>query len=243
MQHTRILTINFQRDGQLVTVHPALVGGQLLVDCGFPGQLPSLMAVAEQAGYNLANLVTAMATHHDWDHIGCLAAIKARYSHVQIAASAADAPMIEGRSKSLRLEQTERLEPALPADQQAASRARRAALAAVETVKVDRILRDGDVIGPGGARVVATPGHMPGHLAVFVEDDGLLIAGDALTAVDGELRPPNPLYTLDMPTAIASLKRLLSLPIQRILCYHGGLVEGDVKAALAALVDGDLGLR
>ena len=45
---------------------------------------------------------------------------------------------------------------------------------------------DGDEVF--GLQVVATPGHTPGHVAVFDPDSGVLVAGDALTnTIDGVL--------------------------------------------------------
>ena len=237
MKFTRMLSLYFPRDGQEVTVNPGVVGGELLVDCGFPGQLPALEAAMDKAGLSPGGLRTVMATHHDWDHVGCLAAIKRTWPHLLVAASADDAARLEGREKSRRLVQAEALQAGLPADQQEAGRRFMAALSAVEPVRVDRILKDGELVGPGGARVVATPGHMPGHLAVFVEEDGLLIAGDSLIADQGRLLMANPRYTLDMAGARESVRRLLDLPIQRVLCFHGGLVEKDVRKAMLAMLD------
>ena len=237
MKFTHILSLSFLRDGQEVTVHPVVVGGELLVDCGFPGQLPALEAALGEAGLSPAGLRTIMATHHDWDHVGCLASLKCAWPQLQVAASADDAARLEGREKSRRLVQAENLQADLPPEQQEAGRRFMAALSAVEPVRVDRILKDGEIVGPGGARVVATPGHMPGHLAVFVEEDGLLIAGDSLIADQGRLLMANPRYTLDMAGARESVRRLLDLPIQRVLCFHGGLVEGDVRKAMLEMLE------
>lgn len=42
-------------------------------------------------------------------------------------------------------------------------------------------LHDGDVISVGGGlRVVHTPGHTPGHIALLHEDSGVLITGDSI---------------------------------------------------------------
>lgn len=43
-----------------------------------------------------------------------------------------------------------------------------------------------------GLRVVTTPGHTPGHIAVFDADSAVLAAGDALTTTfDGILSGPS----------------------------------------------------
>jgi hypothetical protein len=39
-----------------------------------------------------------------------------------------------------------------------------------------------------------------------------------------------------MAGARDSVRRLLELPIRRVLCFHGGLVEGDVRGAMLAML-------
>lgn len=43
---------------------------------------------------------------------------------------------------------------------------------------------DGSVPGPSEWRWLHTPGHTAGHVSLFRERDGLLLAGDALATVD-----------------------------------------------------------
>jgi hypothetical protein len=40
-----------------------------------------------------------------------------------------------------------------------------------------------------------------------------------------------------MAGARESVRRLLNLPIQRVLCFHGGLVEGDVRGAMLEMLE------
>ncbi len=84
----------------------------------------------------------------------------------------------------------------------------------------------------GGARVVFTPGHTPGHISLYLEGSKILIAGDALTAEGGYLNGPNPSVTLEMSTAIRSTQRLADLDIDTIVCYHGGVVSEDANGQL-----------
>lgn len=81
-------------------------------------------------------------------------------------------------------------------------------------------------------RVIATPGHTPGHMSFFDERDGTLYAGDAFVGV-GRLRVvcdapwyfPN-LFTWNNSLSLASAKRLVDLPVQRVACGHGAVREG-----------------
>jgi glyoxylase-like metal-dependent hydrolase (beta-lactamase superfamily II) len=63
-----------------------------------------------------------------------------------------------------------------------------------------------------------------------------LIAGDALTAERGHLNGPNPPLTLDMRTALQSMRRLADLDVDTIVCYHGGVVREDANGQLRRVV-------
>jgi glyoxylase-like metal-dependent hydrolase (beta-lactamase superfamily II) len=102
--------------------------------------------------------------------------------------------------------------------------------------KVDRTLNDGEELPlHGGIEVIHTPGHTPGHLSLFVEKAGLLIAGDELRVEEGELVGPSEWATPDMERANASLRKLLDYRIDYVLCYHGGLYGPDASERIAQL--------
>jgi glyoxylase-like metal-dependent hydrolase (beta-lactamase superfamily II) len=65
-----------------------------------------------------------------------------------------------------------------------------------------------------------------------------LITGDALNVSDGLLAGPNPAYTPDVATALASLKKLAAYDIETVICYHGGVYRGDANRRIAVLSDG-----
>ena len=92
-----------------------------------------------------------------------------------------------------------------------------------------RALRDGDEVF--GLQIVATPGHTPGHLAVFDPDTGVLLAGDALTNPGG-LAGPDPQFTEDMDAATQSVRKLARLAPSTILVGHGDPVVDGAAAAL-----------
>lgn len=95
-----------------------------------------------------------------------------------------------------------------------------------------RALGDGEEVF--GLRVVATPGHTAGHLAVFDEETGVLVAGDALTN-DGGLAGSNPQFTEDEAAAAASVARLADLRPRTILVGHGPPVTEGAAEALQRL--------
>ena len=110
---------------------------------------------------------------------------------------------------------------------------------AADLVEVDaarrlRPLDDGDDVF--GLQIVATPGHTAGHVAVFDQDTGVLVAGDALTNAGG-LTGSNPRYTEDEAAAVASVRKLAKLRPGTILVGHGDPVVDRAAAALAQLAE------
>ena len=98
---------------------------------------------------------------------------------------------------------------------------------------VDQQLHDGERLDlAGGMRVIATPGHTPGHMCLYHEPSRTLIAADALTAQGGTLNGPNQGATLDLAQAARSIAKLAALDIATIVCYHGGVVQNDAGAQL-----------
>ena len=238
----RILDLNIvSMNGERAPVlHPVLVCGDdglVLVDAGYPGQAERFAEAARQNGADLRDLRAIVITHHDYDHIGSLRALKTMFPGARVVSSAVERDYISGAKRSLRLEQAERLLESLPEGDRAGALAFQKTLESVESTPVDVTVADGDLLPYcGGIRIVATPGHMPGHISVSIESEKTLISGDALAAENGVLLMANPQYTLDMETARRSVAKLAGMDIDRIWCYHGGLVEGNIRAALTSML-------
>jgi glyoxylase-like metal-dependent hydrolase (beta-lactamase superfamily II) len=110
-------------------------------------------------------------------------------------------------------------------------------------VPVELPAEDGKVFDfCGGVEIVATPGHLPGHIAVYIRELKTIVMGDAMNTNGVSLQPANPAYTVDMAEAAKSTEKLLKYDIDQVICYHGGVFAGPVKAALAALVEGYKGM-
>lgn len=93
---------------------------------------------------------------------------------------------------------------------------------------------DGDEVF--GLRVLATPGHTPGHISVFDPETGLLVAGDALVSdAGGRIAGPNPGFTDDLELAHESVRGLPADEVTTILVGHGEPVLDDGGAQLAEL--------
>jgi glyoxylase-like metal-dependent hydrolase (beta-lactamase superfamily II) len=101
-------------------------------------------------------------------------------------------------------------------------------------------VRDGDRVL--GVRIVATPGHTPGHVCAHDEEAGLLLAGDAIVngvsigGTTGEgIEPSPPEFTADTDLALESVGVLADLRPATILFGHGDPVTAGAAAALDEL--------
>jgi glyoxylase-like metal-dependent hydrolase (beta-lactamase superfamily II) len=103
--------------------------------------------------------------------------------------------------------------------------------------RVDRELADGDEIElDGGARIVHTPGHTPGSIAVYVPSRRLLFAGDAAANLFG-LRPPIGMFTEDHIEARASIRKLAQLDFDVVCFGHGKPLDKDASRAFRRLAE------
>jgi hydroxyacylglutathione hydrolase len=87
-----------------------------------------------------------------------------------------------------------------------------------------RRLVEGDRVGD--FTVIETPGHSPGHIALWRPDDKVLLAGDVVTAINvltgrkGLHEPPR-VFTLDPERNRRSAHRLAALGAETVLFSHG----------------------
>lgn len=116
-----------------------------------------------------------------------------------------------------------------------------AAYAGGEDIPAIAAMRAVTAVGDGedvfGLRIVTTPGHTAGHIAVLDEVGRILVAGDALGTTGGTLAGSNPQFTDDAAAAKASIVKLGKLEFDILLVGHGEpILEGasDQVAALAA---------
>jgi len=210
------LPVTVSRGDTEQTFTPAAVEtprGLLLFDVGLAGTLDLLGAALDDAGFALEDVDTVLLTHQDGDHCGALAELRERTDPF-VVAHGPTARIVEGHE-----------DPRSGPDR-------------YPTARVD-LAFDGSVTvetDAGPARVIPTPGHTPDHVSVFFPDSGFLLAGDALTADEGGLQPPNEGFTEAMDRALESVGTLAELGVTSTLCFHGGYVEAgsDRLEAIAA---------
>lgn len=211
----------------------------VLIDTGFPGQLPEIRSALEAAGVPFSRLSHVVITHQDVDHIGTLQEIlKAAEHEIQVVAHKEEKPFIEGDKRPLKMtkERLAAMFAHLPEEKREEASAK-----FLEALKspVNKTVEDGEVLPwCGGITVIHTPGHTPGHICLYLNQFKTLIAGDALNVLAGQLTGPNPEFTPDMEMAGKSLGKLIPLEIERVVCYHGGVWGDKVKERLQELVKG-----
>lgn len=235
-----VLDVRFHWNGQEQVLYPVVLQDEketVLVDGGYPGFLPLLETAAQKHHLSVGQLTGIIVTHHDNDHMGALFEIKENFPHIKVYASKVEAPYIEGRQKSLRVEQAEALFDCLPDEQKEGALQFQNSLKAVKPVQVDETIdQEGELSFLKGVDAVFTPGHMPGHLSLYVKEEKTLIAADAVVFENGQLDIANPSFTLDLPKAVQSVQKLTGLEMEKLICYHGGVVEKDVRQRLEKLV-------
>lgn len=208
-----------------------------LVDCGYEQTVPQLEKALAAEGVSFSQLTGIVLTHHDIDHVGGAYAIKEKHPEVPIYAPAAEVRYINGEEEPLRLQQAKAIYDCLAAEQKPAAKTFQAFLETVKPVSVDFILdTTGDWPLAGAVEIIPTPGHTPGHFSLYVSREKTLIAADAVVIEKGGLNLANPAYTLDLPAAIRSLDTLRALKIEKLVCYHGGLLTDNVAEALDSLL-------
>lgn len=205
------IPLEYDFGDRTMTIHPTAVEterGLLLIDAGLPGAREQFESALDDAGHDVADARLLLFTHQDADHVGGYHDLdEVGGFDPLVAAPAAEAPAIDGRETPVKSEEGDRYPP----------------------VDVDLELVGGESLRTraGPVRVVDTPGHTPGHVSLYFPEASLLLAGDALTVDDGSLAPPKPQYTPDWEEARTSVRELANFDVDRIVCYHGGVVDAD----------------
>ena len=189
----------------------------ILIDTGYPMFLPLIENAFEAKGLNIQNLRQVILTHHDHDHIGAVKELVTKYPFVKVKCSTEQIPYVLGKKKSLRLEQAERF---------GADDGFIQMLKSVEYLDSVLELTDNEIICDG-VKVIETPGHMPGHISIYIEPMKTLISGDMLTSEGGILRIADEQFVLDKEAEINSLKKIVNLDIEKIICFHGGVYKSN----------------
>ncbi len=182
-----------------------------------PGDEAARIALAvEQTGLEVASIVV---THAHIDHVGAVAALVDEYACPVLMHAEAEAMLAQLPTQAVMM-----------------------GLRFGRVPAVDRYIEDEEVLEVGALRLrsLYTPGHAPGHLAFYVEGEGVVLSGDALFA--GSVGRVD-LVGGSMEVLMKSIEeRLLTLPHETIVYPgHGPATTiGDELASNPFLAGGGL---
>lgn len=194
-----------------------------LIDCGIPKNLPALTNAITSLGHSITNLTTVILTHFHVDHAGASAELADHGT--TICASTTETPYITGDTPqpAPNLEQWELpLWNSLPPEVLNAS---------TPPSPIHQQLNDGDTVGP--FRILTTPGHTPGSIAIYHPQQRILFTGDTLANVDNT--PTRGVFNTHPELLTTSLKRLADLDVTMICPGHGNIITKNPQHALTKL--------
>lgn len=183
--------------------------GPILVDSAAPGMFWWLLKSLREVGIAPEQLAGVVVTHFHIDHVGTAMALQK--CGVPVYALAAEVPILMG-------------DTAHPGYGGTAGRvllaAERLLFGNPSFVGV-RSLEVGQKLLGTTWRVVASPGHTPGSLALFNEDTGDLLSGDTLVSDFCCPRANLSFFTPDCKTLVESALNLMALEPKYIHPGHG----------------------
>lgn len=222
---------------ELVNFYVVEDGARLLVvDAGLRGFLGQLEAFVAARGRTPAAVEAVLLTHAHADHVGIAEPLRAAGATVHVHerdAEMARTASYPKRERSLAPYLRHRSTWAL-----LASALRNGAARSVKIAQVTPFGDDAALDLPGRPRVVPTPGHSDGHVAIHFPDRGALIAGDALctrnplTGRRGPQLMPGA-FSVSSERAMASLAAIEPLDAGVLLVGHGDPWVGGIAPAVA----------
>lgn len=99
---------------------------------------------------------------------------------------------------------------------------------------VDETLVEGDEIG--GFRVLHTPGHTPGHLALYSDEHGVLLSGDSI-ATWPRFEAGWPAFNLNPQEQRESIRRMAALEPNKVGVGHGSPITQEAADRVHSLVE------
>ncbi|NEU59916.1 MBL fold metallo-hydrolase [Paenibacillus sp. ALJ109b] len=214
----------------------------VLVDAGMPKSANEIISVIEERFGPNSRPKAIILTHGHFDHVGGLIEL-VKHWEVPVYAHQLEMPFLTGQKSYPEPDPTvegglvAKMSPSFPNEPINLG-------SSVQTLP-----SDGTIPHMPGFRWIHTPGHSPGHISLFRESDGALIAGDAFTTVkqeymykvftqELEISGPPRYLTTDWEAAKQSVIKLEDLKPKVAVTGHGLPMSGEVlTTSLSKLVN------
>ncbi|NLP83257.1 MBL fold metallo-hydrolase [Microbacterium sp. CFH 90308] len=202
--------------------------GVTLIDAGWPDSAELIAAAIESVGKHRSDVIRLVLTHFHDDHAGSAAEIAEWRPGMVVAAGKADSDVIRGRvtGEMPTLTEAERaIHPGFERPPMA------------PPCRVDLELTGGEVlpVGRAGARVISTPGHTPGSIALHLIDEDVVLVGDSVAEFEGEVILG--VFNSDRGSLRRSAATLASTGATIAGFGHGDVVGAEAAQRIAAASD------
>lgn len=206
----------------------------VLIDAGMPGSSDEIISAAGKRFGPNSRPKAILLTHGHFDHVGAIIEL-VNHWQVPVYAHQAELPYLTGRQSYPKPDSTvegglvAKLSPFFPNEPVDLGR------------HIHELPADGSVPFMPGFHWILTPGHTPGHVSFFREQDRALIAGDAFVTVkqeylykvltqEMEISGPPRYLTTDWKAAWESVKKLNVLKPSFAITGHGKPMTGELLA-------------
>ena len=195
-----------------------------LVDAGLPGAGEKILSYIDRIGRNPSELERLIVTHSHPDHTGSLN----RLSKIT------GATVMAHKADTKRNRQTESNWLHYPGQPPSFAWD----VPFLHRIPAHQLIEDGQLLPVlGGLRVMHTPGHTPGSVCLYLEEQQVLFTGDTLIADGHCFRRPVPFPGTSFRDYRASVDRLAQLPFETACVGHGKPLYQGGAAALQEMLD------
>jgi len=204
----------------------------VLVDAGMPLSANKIISVTEKRFGANSKPKAIILTHGHFDHVGAIVEL-VKHWDVPVYAHELEMPFLTGKTSYPEPDPTveggmiSKMSPMFP----------------IKPINLGNYVKplpvDGSVPHLPGFRWIHTPGHTPGHVSLFRDEDRALIAGDAFVTVkqeylykvltqEQEISGPPRYLTPDWTAARASVEKLEALKPSIAVTGHGLPMAGSL---------------